>query len=101
MAVRIDDQRQPGSRAGTRSGSAARAAGHLRLAIRLLLLVTDTIAIVLAFACAYQLRFRSGIDLFYARSDSPLTFYSSLVFWLVPVALLILAGYRLYTPERI
>jgi exopolysaccharide biosynthesis polyprenyl glycosylphosphotransferase len=64
-----------------------------------LLTVGDALAVALAFALAYVLRFKAGWQVFYAPSNSPLDFYSTLVFWLVPLVLLVFACYRLYVPS--
>jgi exopolysaccharide biosynthesis polyprenyl glycosylphosphotransferase len=61
------------------------------------LLAVDALAVCAAFAAAYIIRFRSEWSIFYAHSDEPLRFYSSLVFLLAPMILLVFAGYRLYS----
>lgn len=60
------------------------------------LLAVDAMAICAALAVAYLVRFRTEWSIFYAHSDEPLRFYSTLVFLLTPVILLVFAGYRLY-----
>lgn len=64
------------------------------------LLVGDALAVSTAFALAYVVRFKLDWSIFYTHSDSPLRFYSTLVFWLVPLVLLIFACYRLYFLEE-
>jgi exopolysaccharide biosynthesis polyprenyl glycosylphosphotransferase len=64
-----------------------------------LLAIGDACAVALAFALAYVLRFKAGWQIFYAPTTSPLDFYSSLVFWLVPLVLVVYACYRLYVPS--
>lgn len=64
-----------------------------------MLALTDAAAVSLGFASAYLLRFKSGWQIFYAPSNSPLDFYSTLVFWLVPLIVLVFACYRLYVPS--
>src|SRR6185436_16690728 len=49
----------------------------------------------------YLLRFKTDWSVFYTPSTSPLDFYSSLVFWLVPVILLIFGCYQLYSPSQL
>lgn len=61
------------------------------------LLAVDALAVCAAFAAAYVVRFRSEWSIFYAHSDEPLHFYSSLVFLLTPMILLVFVGYRLYS----
>ena len=61
----------------------------------------DAIAIATAFALAYLFRFKTAIGAFYVPPDSPLRFYSTLVFWLVPLVIGTFAIYRLYHLDRL
>lgn len=65
------------------------------------LVVTDAVAIAMGFALAYHVRFKTGWQIFYTPPDSPLDFYSTLVFWLVPLILVVFAGYRLYVVTQL
>ncbi len=64
-----------------------------------MLMMTDAAALTLAFALAYVVRFKTRAGVFYVPPESPLEFYSSLVFWLLPLVLAIFAFYRLYRPS--
>ena len=68
-----------------------------RLLILFCLVAVDIAAICAAFYGSYWFRFRTELGIFYAPEGSPQGFYSSLVFWLVPVIVLIFAVYRLYS----
>src|SRR5262245_27621358 len=62
------------------------------------LLVLDTLALVVAVALAYLIRFKAGVP----GLDTPphdLAFYSSVAFWAVPAWLGLFALYRLYDPR--
>ena len=59
------------------------------------LIATDGVALGLAFALAYVIRFKLGIPLLETPPHS-VAFYSSIVFWAIPVWLGIFAMYRLY-----
>ncbi|HEU5329337.1 MAG TPA: sugar transferase [Thermomicrobiales bacterium] len=72
-----------------------------RLALTAALVVGDGAAIAAAVAIAYLLRFRTRFGLFYVPANSPLEFYSTLVFWLVPLILFTYGIYRLYALDRI
>lgn len=61
----------------------------------------DALAIAAAFALAYLFRFKTPIGAFYVPPDSPLRFYSTLVFWLVPLVIGTFAIYRLYHLDRL
>ncbi|MDA8218692.1 MAG: sugar transferase [Dehalococcoidales bacterium] len=68
------------------------------LAWRLLtpgLVAVDALAVGLAFALAYLIRFKTGLPLLETPAHS-LDFYSSVTYWAVPVWLAIFALYRLY-----
>lgn len=65
------------------------------------MVVLDALAISAAFAFAYLVRFKSEWSIFYAHSSEPVRFYSTLVFLMVPVVLLIFASYRLYALRQI
>ena len=65
------------------------------------LVATDALRVAGAFALAYLLRFKTSIGAFYVPPDSPLDFYSTLVFWLVPLVIATFAIYRLYALDRI
>jgi exopolysaccharide biosynthesis polyprenyl glycosylphosphotransferase len=83
-------QTWPASRRATASTTAV---------LILLLVVSDAITIAVAFWIAYFLRFKTQLGVFYVPPESPLRFYSSLVFWLVPLVLGVFACYRLYHPS--
>lgn len=72
-----------------------------RLALILALIAGDAAAICAAFGFAYLVRFKSQWSIFYAHSDAPLDFYSSLVFWLVPLIVGVFALYQLYAPRQV
>lgn len=72
-----------------------------KLLMFLSLVGTDIAAICLAFYFANLLRFNGQIGIFYVHEQSPNGFYSSLVFWLVPVIVLIFALYRLYVLRQV
>lgn len=61
------------------------------------LIATDIAAICAAFYASYWFRFKTELSIFYLPEGSPQGFYSSLVFWLVPVIVLIFGIYRLYS----
>jgi len=65
-------------------------------ALILVLPVSDTFAIVIGFALAYQLRFKLGLP-FLETPGHSLRFYSTVVFWSVPGWLVIFAAYGLYS----
>jgi exopolysaccharide biosynthesis polyprenyl glycosylphosphotransferase len=71
-----------------------------RILLPVALVATDSIAICAAFAFAYVVRFKLQWSIFYAHTDSPLVFYSSLVFWLAPLMIVIFAAYQLYVPRQ-
>lgn len=81
--------------------TATLSAARERVALICALVLCDAIAVSLAFALAYVIRFKTRLGVFYEPPTSPLRFYSSLVFWLVPLVLAIFAGYRLYHWNRI
>ncbi len=60
------------------------------------LFATDVVAVALGFLLAYLIRFESGFPLFYVHEQSVVDFYSRLVFWLIPLWLLIFAAFQLY-----
>lgn len=82
----------------TRQKSASRVLGKQWLAALVLL---DSAAIGLAFLTAYLVRFRSQSSIFYVHTESQLRFYSTLVFLLIPLMLVIFAFYRLYASREI
>jgi exopolysaccharide biosynthesis polyprenyl glycosylphosphotransferase len=105
MQLRLNDQAiglDPAvlEAAGTATPRAARR-GHERAALTMALVLVDALAIAAAFALAYLLRFKTSIGAFYIPPDSPLRFYSTLVFWLVPLVLVTFAIYRLYALDRL
>jgi exopolysaccharide biosynthesis polyprenyl glycosylphosphotransferase len=65
------------------------------------LVLADAMSIAGAFTLAYLLRFKANVGAFYDPPDSPLRFYSTLVFWLVPLVLAMFAVYRLYALDRL
>ncbi len=67
--------------------------------LRLSLAIIDILAIGVGFLLAYLMRFEVGITFFYQPVESPLSFYSSLVFWLFPLWILVFALFRLYDFE--
>jgi exopolysaccharide biosynthesis polyprenyl glycosylphosphotransferase len=67
--------------------------------LRIVLASVDVAAIASGFALAYLLRFEAGITFFYQPAESPVSFYTTLVFWLIPIWLLIFAAFRLYDFE--
>lgn len=64
--------------------------------LRLALVLNDAAAIILAFGLAYVVRFKADIPLFYIPEQTPLPFYVSLIWWVIPVWLLIFSLHRLY-----
>jgi len=67
--------------------------------LRLMLAMVDTVAIGAGFMLAYLLRFEANIQVFYQPAESPLPFYSYLVFWLIPLWLVVFGLFRLYDFE--
>lgn len=72
-----------------------------RMLTILCLIGTDFAAICLAFYASYWIRFKTELGIFYVPEGSPQGFYSSLVFWLAPVIVLIFAVYRLYALRQV
>lgn len=72
-----------------------------RVILSAALVVSDSLAICAAFGLAYIIRFKSTWSIFYEHSTSTLDFYSSLVFWLVPLIVILFAFYQLYAPRQI
>ena len=72
-----------------------------RVALVAGLVLTDAAAVCAAFVSAYVIRFRSSWSIFYAHSNEPMDFYAGLVYWLVPLVLLVFASYRLYQLEQV
>jgi exopolysaccharide biosynthesis polyprenyl glycosylphosphotransferase len=68
-----------------------------RVLVILVLIVADYVAICAAFAAAYLIRFKTDLGIFYVHEGSQQGFYSSLVFWLVPLIVLVFGVYRLYS----
>src|SRR5438105_9560601 len=87
-------------RNGARAADAI-AAGQRRVGLVLALICGDAVAVAVAFALAYTIRFRTELGVFYRPPESPITFYSSLVFLLDPLILLVFAGYRLYRTSQL
>lgn len=81
---------------GTRVRSALGRRARDRTALTIALALGDALAVCAAFTLAYLLRFKTAVGAFYVPPNSPLLFYSSLVFWLVPLILITFAAYRLY-----
>jgi exopolysaccharide biosynthesis polyprenyl glycosylphosphotransferase len=69
----------------------------VRWAVLVGLVAVDALCIAGAFFLAYLLRFKTSTGAFYTPPDSPLLFYSTLVFWFVPLVLGTFAIYRLYS----
>jgi len=65
------------------------------------LITTDTVSICLGFALAYLIRFQTRWGLFYEHETSPLTRYVVLTVAILPVVLITLACYQLYSERRI
>ena len=72
-----------------------------RVALTGALILTDAFAVAGAFALAYMLRFKSSVGTFYTPPGSPLHFYSTLIFWIVPLVIAIFGVYRLYSLDRL
>lgn len=72
-----------------------------RAALITALALIDALCVAAALALAYLLRFKTSIGAFYFPPDSPLRFYSTLVFYLVPLVLATFAIYRLYALDRL
>jgi exopolysaccharide biosynthesis polyprenyl glycosylphosphotransferase len=67
----------------------------------LILIAADYLAICLAFVASYWIRFKTELGIFYVHEGSPQGFYSSLVFWLVPLIVVTFACYRLYSLRQV
>lgn len=67
--------------------------------LRIILAFIDVMAIGAGFLIAYIVRFEVGITLFYQPAESLVSFYTNLVFYLIPFWLLIFALFRLYDFE--
>ncbi len=65
----------------------------------LALIVTDSLAILLAFAAAYVIRFYSQFPIFQAGFTPSIVFYIRLGLALLPLWLVLFAIYHLYDPE--
>src|SRR5689334_11445385 len=65
------------------------------------LVLTDTAAILLAFAAAFVIRFYSQLPIFQAGFDPSITFYIRLSLALVPLWLVLFAVYHLYDTENL
>lgn len=72
-----------------------------RVSLIAALALADALCVASAFALAYVLRFKINIGAFYDPPNSPLLFYSTLVFWLVPLVLATFAAYRLYALDQL
>ncbi len=57
----------------------------------------DAVALTLAFALAYVVRFKAGLPLV-ETPPHMLSFYSSLAFWSIPIWLIVFFAHRLYAP---
>lgn len=64
--------------------------------LRVMLVLVDILMIALAIVLAYWIRFTTDLPLFYSPVEDPLELYSAIVFWLIPVWLVIFAIHRLY-----
>jgi exopolysaccharide biosynthesis polyprenyl glycosylphosphotransferase len=96
----LTGQEFAGALAARQFAAMPRRAGERALLVAALVLV-DALAVAAAFALAYLLRFKTSVGAFYVPPDSPLRFYSTLVFWLVPLVIATFAVYRLYALDRI
>jgi len=65
------------------------------------LLTTDATSICVGFAVAYLLRFHVRWGLFYEHDSSPLNFYVALTLAILPLFLIVLTCYQLYSDRRI
>jgi exopolysaccharide biosynthesis polyprenyl glycosylphosphotransferase len=65
------------------------------------LLLTDTVSILLGLAIAYVIRFQTRWGLFYEHDVSPVHRYVLLALATMPLFLLVLACYQLYSDRRI
>lgn len=70
-----------------------------RRLLGLTLAIVDIVAIGVGFLMAYIVRFEAGIPIFFLPATSRLPFYTGLVFWLIPVWLVVFALFRLYDFE--
>ena len=77
-------------------------AARVRTAVTVLvLLALDALSVSAAFGFAYLVRFKSEWSFFYEHTESPVQFYSTLVFLLVPMVLVIFAFYQLYSTRHV
>ncbi len=67
-----------------------------RILLSVALVLIDLIAIPVGFGLAYVLRFEAGISWAYQYNEAPSQFYQGLIFWLVPVWLLVFKLFGLY-----
>jgi exopolysaccharide biosynthesis polyprenyl glycosylphosphotransferase len=72
-----------------------------RLLSVIALLLVDAASICLGFALAYLVRFHLPWGLFYEYSSPPLNFYVALTVSIMPLFLLVLACYHLYSERRV
>ena len=70
-----------------------------RLLIRVALLTIDLLAIGSGFRLAYFIRFESSLSVLFAPVEPTLSFYTFLVFWLIPLWLAVFYLFRLYDFE--
>lgn len=70
-----------------------------RCFLRLGLALVDTIAIWAGFWLAYYLRFETNVTYFYQPEETALPFYTTLVFWLIPLWLIVFSLSNLYNFE--
>lgn len=64
--------------------------------LRLVLVAVDALVIAVAFGLAYLIRFNTHLLMFFAVEEPPYAFYTSLVFLLIPVWLMVFGVHRLY-----
>jgi len=64
--------------------------------LRIIILLVDILMIAITFGLAYFIRFSTDIPLFYTPESDQALFYSTIVFWLIPIWIGIFALYRLY-----
>jgi exopolysaccharide biosynthesis polyprenyl glycosylphosphotransferase len=65
------------------------------------LIVSDGLAVGLAFRVAYFVRFELSLDVFYLSPNPPFAFYQRLVFLLIPLWLVIFALAGLYNRQKL
>jgi exopolysaccharide biosynthesis polyprenyl glycosylphosphotransferase len=70
-----------------------------RLLIRVGLVIVDLLAISLGFRLAYFLRFEAVTAIYFDPTEHAMAYYSNLVFWLIPIWLILFSQFRLYDFE--